>query len=124
MLYSQPIGFTGCSIAVNRAFLENGDMYHSTGLWVAGLLERGVRTLIYVGENDLLCNWVGNSRWLAALDWSGHDAYTKAEERVWKYDGQGVGRTRSAGPLTYATLRGAGHFVSAALLSLPDDDLK
>jgi hypothetical protein len=67
--------------------------------------------LIYVGEYDWICNWVGNSRWVAALEWSGHAAYTSAEERVWEVDGKGAGRVRSAGPLTFATIRAAGHMV-------------
>jgi hypothetical protein len=90
-------------------------MLHPTGLWVAGLLERGVRALIYVGEHDWICNHVGNARWVAALDWSGHAAYAGADERVWEVDGAGAGRVRSAGPLTFATIRKAGHMVRAAL---------
>ena len=27
-------------------------------LYIAALLERGVRVLIYVGANDWICNWV------------------------------------------------------------------
>jgi hypothetical protein len=106
--------FSSCSSSVGTAFHAASDSLHPTGLWVAGLLERGVRALIYVGEHDWICNWVGNARWVAALDWSGHAAYAGAEERVWDVDGAGAGRVRSAGPLTFATIRKAGHMVRAA----------
>ena len=35
-----------------------GDMFFPTELYIGALLERGVRVLIYVGENDWICNWV------------------------------------------------------------------
>jgi hypothetical protein len=37
-------------------FLRADDMRAPTYYWVAGLLERGVRTLIYVGEYERVCN--------------------------------------------------------------------
>lgn len=47
---------------VNEDFLAtlwaNGDRMFPAYDYVAALLERGVRALIYVGVNDLLCNWV------------------------------------------------------------------
>ena len=50
--------FTSCSSVVGSAFRANLDGYHPTYHYVAALLERGVRTLIYVGAYDWICNWV------------------------------------------------------------------
>lgn len=44
--------FTIPNLDVNTAFVRTGDEYGRTPLYVASLLERGIRVLIYVGEND------------------------------------------------------------------------
>jgi hypothetical protein len=50
--------FTSCSDKVATAFNQNLDMYHQTQFYVAELLERGIKVLIYVGTYDWICNWV------------------------------------------------------------------
>jgi carboxypeptidase C (cathepsin A) len=42
--------YRGCTESVGEAFGQNMDMAHSSKLYVANLLERGVRILVYVGE--------------------------------------------------------------------------
>lgn len=62
--------------------------------------------MIYVGENDWICNWVGNEKWVLGLNWSGSEAMKNSEIREWE-----GGRVRSFGGLTFATVEGAGHMV-------------
>lgn len=50
------------------------------------------------------------------LDWTGKDAFTSQPLRDWKIGDRAVGVTRSAGPLTFATIQGAGHMVSPSIL--------
>lgn len=42
--------FKSLSLEMNQRFAMAGDLMHNSALYVAGLLERGVRVLIYVGE--------------------------------------------------------------------------
>jgi hypothetical protein len=57
---------------VGARFAANVDGERApTQHYVTGLLERGVRVLVYVGENDYICNWIGNLGWSEQLDWSG-----------------------------------------------------
>lgn len=81
---------------------------------VEALLERGIRVLFYVGEYDWICNWLGNREMTEKLEWSGRQGYIKADERQWKLEGNDVGRFRNelGSPLTFATIKGAGHLVS------------
>jgi carboxypeptidase C (cathepsin A) len=103
--------FTSCSNTVGTAFATALDMYHPTYLYVAGLLERGVRALIYVGAYDWICNWVGNERWTMQLEWTGQAEFVKQELREWKVNGTVAGKTRSEKGFTFATVDGAGHMV-------------
>lgn len=54
--------FTGYSDTVNRAFGRTLDSAFPTQYYIAALLERGVRVLVYVGSNDWICNWVSVRR--------------------------------------------------------------
>lgn len=49
------------------------------------------------------------------LDWTGKTAFGSQPLRDWKVGDRKVGVTRSAGPLTYATIEGAGHMVSTSV---------
>ncbi|KAF8991372.1 serine carboxypeptidase [Cyathus striatus] len=103
--------FTSCSHDVGQAFRSTQDIVHPTKDYVAALLERDVRVLIYVGAYDWICNHVGNERWTLALEWSGQDDFVNADKRKWFVDGKQAGHTRSAGKFTFATIDGAGHMV-------------
>ncbi|KAF9561528.1 serine carboxypeptidase [Agrocybe pediades] len=103
--------YTSCDHDVGRAFAATQDILHPTKDYVAALLERGVRVLIYVGSYDWICNHVGNERWTLALEWSGQSEFAGQELRDWLVDGKPAGKTRSAGAFTFATIAGAGHMV-------------
>ncbi|KAF9475350.1 serine carboxypeptidase [Pholiota conissans] len=103
--------FTSCNTEVQKAFLATQDMLHPTADYIASLLERGVRVLIYVGSYDWVCNHVGNERWTLALDWNGRAEFASQSLRDWIVDGKPAGKTRSAKGFTFATVTGAGHMV-------------
>ncbi|KAK0455790.1 serine carboxypeptidase [Desarmillaria tabescens] len=103
--------FSSVSWEVYNAFTESMDEYRQTQLYVAALLERKVRVLVYVGNYDFICNWVGNNAWTLALDWSGKESFVNEELREWFVGEKTAGLTRSNQGLTFATIEGAGHMV-------------
>ncbi|CAK5270027.1 unnamed protein product [Mycena citricolor] len=108
-----PMNFSSCSNTVNMAFTTQLDMLHPTQHYIAGLLERGVRVLIYVGTYDWICNWVGNERWTNAMEWSGQDEFAAQALRPWAVKGTNAtaGMVRNAKGLTFLTVDAAGHMV-------------
>ena len=45
--------------AMNRRFLRGSDLFSYRAEWyIAALLERGVRVLLYAGTNDIVSHWV------------------------------------------------------------------
>ncbi|KAJ7751869.1 serine carboxypeptidase [Mycena maculata] len=110
-----PANFSSCSPTVSTDFHAQMDGFRLTQDYVGGLLERGVRVLIYVGTYDWICNWVGNERWTLALEWSGQAAFAAEPLRPWAVGGDfangRAGLARSANGLTFATIDRAGHMV-------------
>jgi len=109
-----PSNFSACSSVVGRGFYAHMDKYAvPTQYYVAGLLDRGIRVLIYAGTFDWQCNWVANKLWVDKLEWSGKEAYRGAEWRDWRLANgtEKAGETKRAGELTFATVRSAGHMV-------------
>lgn len=48
------------------------------------LLEAGYQVLLYNGENDLSCNFLGTEEYANALDWSGKQEWAKAPRSIWR----------------------------------------
>jgi Serine carboxypeptidase len=69
------------------------------------MLEDGVRVMIYAGDRDLICNWLGNRRWVDLLQWSGAQAWADAVDRDWKVASADAGSVRQAGALTFVQVR-------------------
>eukprot|EP00644_Phytophthora_capsici_P003742 jgi/Phyca11/21126/fgenesh1_pg.PHYCAscaffold_82_\ len=76
------------------------------------LLDAGVRVLIYAGDADLMCNWVGNQAWVLELDWNGKVAFNSAPNRVLvTSDALDAGRVRSFENLAFIRVFNSGHMV-------------
>ena len=76
------------------------------------LLEDGVPVMIYAGDKDLICNHVGNRRWVDALEWSGKQAWQQAKDEDWsvgKGEKAAAGSVASSGPLSFVRIFDAGH---------------
>ncbi|KAL4299848.1 hypothetical protein AHAS_Ahas17G0141900 [Arachis hypogaea] len=75
------------------------------------LLEDGIQVLVYAGEEDLICNWLGNSRWVHAMEWSGQKEFGAASTVPFFVDGAAAGTLKSHGPLAFLKVNEAGHMI-------------
>jgi cathepsin A (carboxypeptidase C) len=98
-----------CNFGINSMF--HTDWMHNQDVHIPPMLENGMRALIYAGDVDFICNWMGNKAWTLNLDWSGKDAFNKAKDLAWTVNGKTVGTERNSGPFTFLRLHGAGHMV-------------
>jgi len=82
------------------------------------ILESGTKVLIYAGDADFICNWIGNKAWTMELDWDGKLGYNFAIDKEWygyqkdKEPGNSYGQLRSYMNFTFLRLYQAGHMVN------------
>ncbi|XP_058734965.1 serine carboxypeptidase-like [Vicia villosa] len=103
------IEFVSCSNAVHSAL--NQDSMLNYDVDIPALLEDGIKVLIYVGEFDLICNWLGNSNWVHAMEWSGQKQFAASKTAQFLVDGTQAGLLNSYGPLSFLKVNDAGHLV-------------
>ncbi|XP_051120075.1 serine carboxypeptidase-like [Andrographis paniculata] len=103
------IEFVSCSTTVYQAMLV--DWMRNLEVGIPALLEDGVKLLVYAGEYDLICNWLGNSRWVDAMEWKGQKEFVSASEVPFQVNGSEAGLLKSHGPLSFLKVHDAGHMV-------------
>ncbi|XP_073001208.1 serine carboxypeptidase-like [Typha latifolia] len=103
------IDFVSCSPTVYQAMLT--DWMRNLEVGIPALLEDGIHLLVYAGEYDLICNWLGNSRWVHSMEWSDQQEFVSSDEMPFLVDGEKAGVLKSHGPLSFLKVDNAGHMV-------------
>ena len=100
-----------CNYKVNGMFAS--DWMKGMEANVPPMIEGGVRALIYAGDVDFICNWMGNKAWTLALNWTHQSDFNKAPDHDWNVNGAKAGTARTAGDnaLTFLQINNAGHMV-------------
>lgn len=112
--------YTGCNFDVNRNFLTAGDWMKPFYTAVTDVLSKNVPVLIYAGDKDFICNWLGNQAWVRQLKWSGSDAMAKAKVEPWIVNGKEAGQKFGHGIFNFVRVYEAGHMVP---LDQPENSL-
>ncbi|CAJ1335036.1 unnamed protein product [Effrenium voratum] len=100
-----------CNYVVDLSFVTAGDwLVRYQGL-LPELLKDGIDVLIYAGDVDYICNWLGNKAWTTKLDWEHSADFQKAEDKEWQVSGKTVGKLRSSNHLNFMQVFEAGHMV-------------
>jgi len=104
--------YDSCNFDINRNFLLQGDWMKPYHRLVPEILKQ-IPVLIYAGDADYICNWLGNKAWTEALEWSGQKDYKKAETKDLLLGGKGdkIGDVKSSGNLTFVRIHAGGHMV-------------
>eukprot|EP01118_Nematostelium_gracile_P004704 TRINITY_DN15631_c0_g1_i1.p1 TRINITY_DN15631_c0_g1~~TRINITY_DN15631_c0_g1_i1.p1 ORF type:complete len:443 (+),score=123.28 TRINITY_DN15631_c0_g1_i1:46-1329(+) len=98
-----------CNDQVNADF--GVDVIQSYRYEVPNILAAGIPVVIYNGDLDLICNWVGGSMWTNSMSWPGQSAFQAAQMKPWLVNGVAAGQAKSAQGLTFVRVYQAGHMV-------------
>ncbi|KAK8190496.1 carboxypeptidase Y-like protein A [Phyllosticta capitalensis] len=104
--------YDSCNFDINRNFLFQGDWMQPFHRLVPGILEQ-IPVLIYAGDADFICNWLGNKAWSEALEWPGQKKFAPLPLEDLKLGGSGrkTGQIKSHGNFTFMRLHAGGHMV-------------
>ncbi|KAJ2901028.1 hypothetical protein MKZ38_002154 [Zalerion maritima] len=103
--------YESCNMDINRNFLFQGDWMQPFHRLVPSLLEE-IPVLIYAGDADFICNWLGNQAWTEALEWPGQKDFNRADKEglyIAGDDKHEYGMIKSSGNFTFLRIFQAGH---------------
>ena len=95
-----------CSSSVHRRMTPDWMLNYLTDF--PELLADKIPVLIYAGDTDYICNWIGGKAAALAMEWPGKGAFNEALDADWL---AGSGRVRSFGGFTFLQVFQAGHMV-------------
>mmetsp|Transcript_2139 Transcript_2139/g.5280 ORF Transcript_2139/g.5280 Transcript_2139/m.5280 type:complete len:170 (-) Transcript_2139:384-893(-) len=112
------LGVTGhkwadCDRGVALGFELDGDWMQSYQQLLPPQLAAGIRVLVYAGDQDYICNWLGNQAWTRAMAWEHKADFNAAPVTKWHAfkGGAPAGEKRSAHGFTFLRVYEAGHMV-------------
>ncbi|THH27237.1 hypothetical protein EUX98_g6950 [Antrodiella citrinella] len=114
------VDFQSCNMNVNQAFFGQGDAMRNRAILLGPLIDDGIRLLVYAGNADAMCNFIGNEAWVTNLEHSYHAEFVKTKPTPWVTlnTGKVAGEVRSAGGdgftagnVTFVQVYDAGHMV-------------
>jgi cathepsin A (carboxypeptidase C) len=94
---------------VNEMF--QGDWMHNYQTQIPEQLADGIRVLIYAGDQDYICNWIGNKAWTVAMEWAYKAEFNAAADAPWTVDAKEAGKLRSSNGFSFLQVYDAGHMV-------------
>ena len=106
-----PEAWIECNAAVGRPIHAHANATDASVTLLPRLLEAHVPVLVFAGEQDVICNYVGLQRMVDALEWGGKRGLT-TPPRDWRIDGELVGRWQSDRNLTFVRVHNASHMVA------------
>ncbi|RIB03670.1 Alpha/Beta hydrolase protein, partial [Gigaspora rosea] len=97
---------------IYNSFLYSGDRISSSNNFFPSLLKNNIRVLIYAGDADYMCNWLGLNAWTKALHWSGTKGFNEARVTPWiTANGNNSGEVRTFKGFTFLKIFESGHMV-------------
>ena len=104
-----------CDMLVNTMFVQ--DWFKDFNWTIPQLLQHDVRVLIYAGDMDFICNWIGNKNWTTALAWPEQAAFVAAPDLPFTVNSKPAAEVRTVASKTtrqlfsFMRVFGAGHMV-------------
>lgn len=104
--------YESCNFDINRNFLFTGDwMKPDFRDAIIEVLDSGLPVLIYAGDKDFICNWLGNQGWTNRLEWKGSAGFSAAPVQKWHNGKTHAGDVKNYDKFTFLRIFDGGHMV-------------
>ncbi|KAB2573478.1 Carboxypeptidase S1-like protein A [Lasiodiplodia theobromae] len=104
--------YTPESVPVQYAFFQTGDGVLGGFQEALGeLADAGVSVLLFNGDADYACNWLGGEAVSLAVNYTGAEDFAATEYESFVVSGEEYGKGRQFGNLAFLRVYEAGHFV-------------
>merc|ERR1711870_205985 len=80
--------FESCNLILNKAFTV--DFMRDYHQLIPPMLAAGIEVLVYAGDQDFICNWLGNQKWVLALDWAHKADFNAAAKKPYMLSADSV----------------------------------
>ena len=102
-----------CPDAVYNKFSSTGDNSRSFLPQLSSVIAAGVQTVVWAGDADFICNWLGSQAVANAVDFVGADSFRAQPLQPYNVGGKPAGefKTAAGGSFSFLRVFGAGHEV-------------
>lgn len=100
-----------CNQTVYLPFVMSGDWFARLDGAVETLLAANIPVLIYNGDADAMCDWVGSKAWATEMDWEHKAQWGATPDVSFTVAGRAAGLERSVHGFTFLQVFDAGHMV-------------
>ena len=110
-----PVTWQSCNMDVNQGF--GVDWFQEFATQIPALLASDIRVMVYAGDVDFICNWLGNKAWTKKLVWPGQATFLNAADLPMNVDGtpgatvRSVSSAKSPIQFSFVQVHDAGHMV-------------
>ena len=103
--------YVECSNPAGNKFSTTGDNPRSFLTQLGDVVKSGVRTVIWAGDADFICNWFGGQDAANAVSWSGQSQFQAKTLAPYNVAGTQGGTFKTVNNFSFLRVFGAGHEV-------------
>lgn len=109
----EPTNFQSCNMNVYQAFTESGDWMAPIGVRSVPEILSKIPFLVYAGDEDFICNWLGNHAWTEKLAWPGKEGFNAQNltEITISDSDKKLGQVKHSDGFAFLRVYKAGHMV-------------
>ncbi|KAJ7034608.1 alpha/beta-hydrolase [Mycena alexandri] len=105
--------YSECPDAPFEKIENTGDDARTFLPQLAAVVDSGIRVLIWAGDADIICNWLGNQAAVLAMNWSGKAQLAATPLQNITLAGKPIAAVANVNNFTFARVYAAGHEVPA-----------
>ncbi|KAN0094566.1 Alpha/Beta hydrolase fold [Tylopilus felleus] len=109
---AEPV-YQECPDAPFELFVKTGDDARTWLPQLSELANSKLKILIWAGDTDIICNWIGGYNAVLAMDWYGNETLHNTPLTNITLDGTPIASVANVDNFSFAKVFGAGHEVAA-----------